>query len=106
MGVCGGIVGGERGVTVGQRKGRRAELLFQVGQERYHRRLHIVLVLLAMALEIGLRIVQLKAEEESLEVTLPTAERAVHDTSLAVPLYRPPPHLRPKIAAPPPQPKP
>ena len=57
---------------------RRPELGLEVGEEREHRRLDLRFVLLAVRLEVSLVVVRAQAEEETLEVALPTRERSWH----------------------------
>src|SRR5207249_11196739 len=60
---------------------RRPELGLEVGEEREHRRLDLRFVLLAVRLEVSLVVVRAQAEEETLEVALPTRERSEEHTS-------------------------
>src|SRR5207249_5861235 len=80
--LVGRLVGREPNVTVRTRDTmRRPELGLEVGEEREHRRLDLRFVLLAVRLEVSLVVVRAQAEEETLEVALPTRERSEEHTS-------------------------
>src|SRR5207249_11580851 len=84
------LVGAEPAVAVGPGDSpRRAAFCLQVGEERQHRGLDVVLVLAAVGGEPGLVVVGAQADEETLEVAPPPQELATrHAGRLSAPPTR------------------
>src|SRR6266550_4968194 len=76
---------------------RRTELRLEVGEERKHRGLDLVLVLAAVRFEVSLFVIGSKAEKKTCEVALPAGELASHAGRLAPRAHRALVRKRPRV---------